>query len=55
MSCKKKKKPLTFSIDFLRYDTMLYAFQGEWHEENMEINYVHENPKAVLRQEHAAI
>ena len=30
------------------------AFLGERHNENMEINYVHENPRAVLRQEHAA-
>ena len=29
-------------------------FVGEWHEENMEINYVQENPRAVLRHEHAA-
>ena len=27
---------------------------GEWHEENMDINYVQENPKAMLRHEHAA-
>jgi len=26
----------------------------EWHEENMDINYVQENPKAMLRHEHAA-
>ena len=30
------------------------VFLGEWHEENMEINYVHEIPRAVMRQEHAA-
>ena len=29
-------------------------FVGEWHEENMHINYVEQNPKAVLRAEHAA-
>jgi len=29
-------------------------FVGEWHEENMEINYVQEHPKAVLRADHAA-
>ena len=27
---------------------------GQWHEENMEINYVQENPKALLRHEHSA-
>ena len=27
---------------------------GEWHEENKDINYVQENPKAMLRHEHAA-
>jgi len=26
----------------------------EWHEENMDNNYVQENPKAMLRHEHAA-
>ena len=29
-------------------------FGGEWHKENMEINYVQEHPKAVLRADHAA-
>ena len=28
--------------------------KGEWHEENMDINYVTENPRVVLQQEHAA-
>jgi len=29
-------------------------FVGEWHEANIDINYVKENPKAVLRPDHAA-
>jgi hypothetical protein len=34
--------------------TPLKIALGEWHEENMDINYVQENPKAMLRHEHAA-
>ena len=29
-------------------------FIGQWHEESMEINYVQENPEALLHHEHAA-
>ena len=31
-----------------------HCFRREWHEENMEINYVQENPRAVLCHEHTA-
>jgi len=36
------------------YGITITLFVGEWHEENMEINYVQEHPKAVLRADHAA-
>ena len=46
----------TFNIDFLCSELPLFCmlFLAEWHEENMEINNVHENSRAVLCQEHAA-
>ena len=45
----------TFTIEFLISHLQLFlSFIGEWQEENMDINQVQENPKAVLRQEHAA-
>jgi len=31
-----------------------HFFLGQWHEENMVINYVEEHPKAILRADHAA-